>query len=456
MRGTVAVCALLGLFCGLGLGADAAPPAPEAEWAELTIEGEVVYEMPADVVRSIGLAYEDIPDEANAATYYIRAINVLPPLDWEDEALQAQYNSALDAPWTPDDGEFSTWFRGTEAARRQFAEAARMDECQFPVMVSKPGETLIAGIMLPYLRGLRGFGRLTIIAGHRLEHDGRVRNALDAYLVVFRAGRHARGERTLIDGLVGISLHAIASEAVTQCLARHDVSADVLEGLARALEEPDPSPEDRRTWIAGERAQGLQIARMSPAEWGALTGYDTGFDESERRFAGSRAFRIVWPDRTICRDFERFYDGLDELARMPTWEATSAMQDFEEDVYLGKSFKDWNILGMMLAPALSRAMHEYIRAEVRHEALRINVALRRFRAATGGYPETLAELVPTYLAELPPDPFTGAPFHYQTMDGEWLLYSLGQDQDDDGGARGEHSQEGDIAYWSDGEEGQEQ
>ena len=200
---------------------------------------------------------------------------------------------------------------------------------------------------------------------------------------------------------------------------------------------------------------GLQVARMSPAEWIAMAGGGEGFSESERAFADSRAFRIVWPDRTICRDFERFYDSLERLAHMPTWEAADVLQEFDEEGYLEGYFKDWNVLGWMLAPAISRAMGEYIRCASRHHALRLNVALRRFRGDTGEYPETLDELVPGYLEELPPDPFSGEPFHYRREDGGWLLYSVGLDQDDDNGLEGGYD-EGDIAYRSLGKEGQEQ
>jgi len=451
MRTTVMVCALLGTFCGLGLGPVSAQPKSEEEWKGLTIGDEVGYVMPDELARSLGLPREDIADEENAATCYIEAINALPALDWEDDELSEQYDAALDAPWSAAAGEFFAWFQATEEARRLFRKAARMEKCQFPVMVDQPGETFLFNILMPHLAGLRGLSRLMVIEGHLREHEGRVKEALDAYLVVFRAGRHSRRERTLIAGLVGIALHAIATEAVTDCLARHDVGGDVLEGLAGELAGADSPVRDRSTWIAGERAMGLQVARMSPAELVALEGGALAWSESERAFADSRACRIVWPDRTICRDFESFYDKLGRLAQMPTWEAADALEGFDEDTW----FKDWNVLAWMLAPAISRAMGEYTRAAVRHDALRINVALRRFRAETGEYPETLDELAPAYLEELPPDPFTGEPFHYVHEDGGWLLYSVGRDRDDDGGQKDDYD-EGDIAYWSDGREGQEQ
>jgi len=45
-------------------------------------------------------------------------------------------------------------------------------------------------------------------------------------------------------------------------------------------------------------------------------------------------------------------------------------------------------------------------------AAELAVALRRFRVDRGAYPVTLADLVPTYVAQVPTDPFTGRPPDY--------------------------------------------
>jgi hypothetical protein len=77
----------------------------------------------------------------------------------------------------------------------------------------------------------------------------------------------------------------------------------------------------------------------------------------------------------------------------------------------------------------------------------IACALERSRLATGRYPESLANLTPTYLAEVPLDPCVVKPFHYQPTDDGWYrLYSVGPDgKDDDGGADG-YDEKGDWAW----------
>ena len=65
--------------------------------------------------------------------------------------------------------------------------------------------------------------------------------------------------------------------------------------------------------------------------------------------------------------------------------------------------------------------------------------------------DTLQELVSTnYIEELPMDPYSDRPLVYKRMDGDFILYSLGADFDDDGGISskwGEGEQGGDHLFW---------
>jgi hypothetical protein len=50
-----------------------------------------------------------------------------------------------------------------------------------------------------------------------------------------------------------------------------------------------------------------------------------------------------------------------------------------------------------------------------------------------GWPESLAQLEPRFLASVPADPFDGKPFKYLLRPEGPLVYSIGADEDDDGG-----------------------
>ena len=80
------------------------------------------------------------------------------------------------------------------------------------------------------------------------------------------------------------------------------------------------------------------------------------------------------------------------------------------------------------------------------------MALKMYRMEHGAYPEELAELVPAHLETLPVDAFTGDPLVYRVDERRLLLYSAGENgQDDQGlssGADGDDTehQPGDIAW----------
>ena len=61
-------------------------------------------------------------------------------------------------------------------------------------------------------------------------------------------------------------------------------------------------------------------------------------------------------------------------------------------------------------------------------------ALERYRLAHGQFPESLDALVPEILSQLPHDVLNGQPFKYRrTADGQYLLYSVGWNETDEGG-----------------------
>lgn len=66
--------------------------------------------------------------------------------------------------------------------------------------------------------------------------------------------------------------------------------------------------------------------------------------------------------------------------------------------------------------------------------LAAHLALRRFWLARNEYPETLDELVPRYLQAVPLDPFADRELIYKKLATGYLLYSIGHDRVDDGGA----------------------
>lgn len=61
------------------------------------------------------------------------------------------------------------------------------------------------------------------------------------------------------------------------------------------------------------------------------------------------------------------------------------------------------------------------------ESSRLTFALRIWREAHGGYPNSLEELEPAVMARLPRDPFSGKPFLYRLLPDGYIFASIGPD-----------------------------
>ncbi len=65
---------------------------------------------------------------------------------------------------------------------------------------------------------------------------------------------------------------------------------------------------------------------------------------------------------------------------------------------------------------------------------RVAIALERYRLAHGEYPKSLDALAPQFIEKVPHDVIGGGPLHYRlTSDGQFVLYSVGWNETDDGG-----------------------
>jgi hypothetical protein len=99
-----------------------------------------------------------------------------------------------------------------------------------------------------------------------------------------------------------------------------------------------------------------------------------------------------------------------------------------------KHYSPYKFQALMTYPALASAVRKFAAAQAAVDLAQVACALERYRLAHGQYPETLAELTPQFIENLPHDIINGQPLHYRrTDDGKFVLYSVGWNEKDDGG-----------------------
>ncbi len=97
----------------------------------------------------------------------------------------------------------------------------------------------------------------------------------------------------------------------------------------------------------------------------------------------------------------------------------------------------FRFLTALAAPSFPRSAQKCGHAQEMVQQADIACALELFRMSNGDYPESLAELVPDYIASVPNDGIGGNSLHYRrTEKGAFLLYSVGWNETDDGGQAG--------------------
>ncbi|HUZ06052.1 MAG TPA: hypothetical protein VMV89_01045, partial [Candidatus Paceibacterota bacterium] len=92
-----------------------------------------------------------------------------------------------------------------------------------------------------------------------------------------------------------------------------------------------------------------------------------------------------------------------------------------------------NVLETFFWSALGGA-EKFAYAQSSVDLARVAIALERYRLAHGGYPDSLDALSPQFMEKIPHDVIGGQPLHYRrTNDGQFVLYSVGWNETDDGG-----------------------
>jgi hypothetical protein len=107
----------------------------------------------------------------------------------------------------------------------------------------------------------------------------------------------------------------------------------------------------------------------------------------------------------------------------------------------------YNLLAMTALPNYVKASQTMARNQTLANEAFIACGLERYRLAHGQYPETLEALVPQFAKQIPHDIIGAQPLKYhRTADGQFVLYSVGWNEKDDGGVPGKTGMEGDWVW----------
>lgn len=91
------------------------------------------------------------------------------------------------------------------------------------------------------------------------------------------------------------------------------------------------------------------------------------------------------------------------------------------------------VLAEVMLPSLSASFNQALGADARREVTIAALAVARYEAEHGVWPDSLEALVPEYLDAVPDDPYDGAPLRYRRAQTGAVVYSIGSGRIDAGG-----------------------
>jgi len=285
--------------------------------------------------------------------------------------------------------------------------------------------------LLPYLDPLRRLARLAA-AEVRIEHmDGddaaALQTARDGFTLSANVPRHG----PIIDTLVGAHCARMVRAESLSLLT--DGGLESAEYLAHAAYMHELRA--RQSSFGDTLAFECEWARVIASqidEGGAellvkwLSQPMEGPDPAE----GDRLFRL-WDSGIALEWLEDRYARLAEEAGKPPWAS-------RYDELARRSDGDLEARGEVLAAivfpvAPLTSFNTWLRHGGMLLAEETAASVAAFRADSGTLPETLDDLVPDYMPELPADPWTGEPLKYRPEGDGYTLYSVGPDGEDHDG-----------------------
>ena len=299
-------------------------------------------------------------------------------------------------------------------------KGAAMEHSRYPIDLSKGFEA-----QMPALSYIRDGARLLELEAILHAENGKPEKVVDSITSTFGLARSLSKEPILVSQLVRIACQALAVSALEHAINRTEFTEEQLVSFSQMLVNAEDPCAMTRAFV-GERCSGLSIFQMPAAQIPQVT--DGG--SSPLAFVAYGLYKfsgLADMDAAIYLDLMNDYIKAIQLPPHQRREAADAVDSrFEKTSRI-------HVLLHLIMPALSRVTSIDVRIAAQLRTAQTGLVIERYRLAAGKLPDTLADLMPTYLDAVPKDPFDGKELRYKKLETGFVVYSIGEDGSDDGG-----------------------
>ncbi|QNN20708.1 hypothetical protein HED60_02870 [Planctomycetales bacterium ZRK34] len=302
--------------------------------------------------------------------------------------------------------------------------AIRLPAARYPLDLSQGIQP-----MMEHLSSLRRAVNLLCVEAEVNAARGDGTAACESLLAMNRVARSLDNEPLEISQMVQIAMDMLAVIMTERAVNQTPLDPRSLARLIDALRVDDEAVRFRRALI-GERAWMHTEYELSIPELIELLGINYGL--SDIKPAELYAHRLIGTmdlDQCVYMTMSR---QLIKAADLPLDKRQAEMDRIVKQV------GDQNAFITMIARGSDSVASTAFYDSCRLTELRVTraaLAVLLYRQSEGHLPTKLTDVTPKYIDALPGDPFTGAALCYEVRDKGFIVYSVGPDKSDDGGAR---------------------
>jgi tetratricopeptide (TPR) repeat protein len=261
--------------------------------------------------------------------------------------------------------------------------------------------------------------------------DGQNAKALGDVKLLLYLNNSLRSSPFLISHLVRMAIVAIGMQPVWEGLAEHKWSDEQLVELDSELAKID-FLSDYGFIMRGERAFAIAEFENQRRAREMVSYTDAGVAVTNKLTFMPSAF-FYQNELAFARAHEQWILPLVDT-NMRTISPTAVQRVKDVIQAEKKHYSPYKIQALMTIPALNAAISKIAQCQANVDLARVACALERYRLAHDNYPKSLDELEPQFIGKIPRDIINGEPLHYRLKpDGQFVLYSVGWNETDDGG-----------------------
>ena len=308
-----------------------------------------------------------------------------------------------------------------------------------------------AGILLPHLAVLKHFCQVLQLRASAELVLGRSEEAASDINLMLSLTDACRDEPIMVSQMVRMAQLQLAIQPIAEGLGQW--SEPQLRAFQERLQRFDFCADIKRAFEAERVLFGggmIDYLRRNPDKYDALAGNSYGPNLPGVLWAAVPSGWFDFEKLNYSRLFDDYVTPGIDLASRRINPSASQQADQRMTKLLGKPwptlFLRHRVFCGFLLPGFSGTLQKTAFAQTAADTTAIACALERYRLAYGQFPESIEALTsplgtpaegsrPTaFIDKLPHDIINGEPLKYRcTKDGQYVLYSVGWNETDDGG-----------------------